>query len=204
MPNPTGGSSALLLLPLLLVGVSLSVQTSSTTTSTTTTAPTTNASATARTRALRQTAVHYNDNSLLVEHLEQSPMGNGGSSASTGDYYRGPTSMTTNDFGSSSAGGGGGSIERNGTDNRKPAFRNCASLVASVREEEPAGVFVTRVQANDPDEDRIEYSFVNAMSERPKFRIDAHTGNIYTVYQFDRDEPAREKEVSWWGRNAQD
>lgn len=182
MPNPTGGS--LLLLPLLLFITLSAPQTVDIN------------HATTKTRALRQTAIQYNDNSLLVEHPDPADNGGTSSSSSSGTgYYR--STVSSSDF--------GGPSERNGTDNRKPAFRNCASLVASVREEEPAGVFVTRVQATDPDEaDRIEYSFVNAMSERPKFRIDAHTGNIYTVYQFDRDEPAREKEVSWLGKNWED
>lgn len=120
-----------------------------------------------------------NDNSLLVEHTEHQSS----SGQSIGGFYHAVSAF-------------GGQLQRNGTDNRKPAFRDCANLVASVREEQTAGVFVIRVQAYDPDEaDRIEYSFVNALSERPRFRIEPKTGNIYTSYQFDRDEPAREKEV---------
>lgn len=126
----------------------------------------------------------YSDNSLV----EPPPDETGGPG---GGYYR-----------STATGGGnyGGLVERNGTDNRKPAFRDCATLMASVREEQPAGMFVIRVQATDPDAaDQIEYSFVNAISERSKFRIEPKTGNIYTSYQFDRDEPAREKEVCFFG-----
>lgn len=85
---------------------------------------------------------------------------------------------------------------RNGTDNRKPAFRNCKGYAPSVKEEQPANNFVIKVEADDPDpSDSIEYSFVMASSERPKFRIDAKTGDIYTSHTFDRDEPIREKEV---------
>lgn len=89
--------------------------------------------------------------------------------------------------------GGGG---RNGTDNRKPAFRNCKGYAPSVKEEQPSNNFVIKVEADDPDpSDSIEYSFVMATSERPKFRIDSKTGDIYTSHTFDRDEPIREKEV---------
>uniref|UniRef100_A0A1B0DEJ8 Uncharacterized protein n=1 Tax=Phlebotomus papatasi TaxID=29031 RepID=A0A1B0DEJ8_PHLPP len=81
-------------------------------------------------------------------------------------------------------------------DNRKPAFRDCKGYAPSVKEEQTPGTFVFKVEADDPDEaDTIEYSFVTAASERPKFRIDAKTGVIVTAYTFDRDEPIREKEV---------
>lgn len=86
---------------------------------------------------------------------------------------------------------------RNGTDNRKPAFRNCKGYAPRVKEEQAANNFVIKVEADDPDpSDSIEYSFVMAASERPKFRIDPKTGDIYTSHTFDRDEPIREKEVS--------
>ncbi len=88
---------------------------------------------------------------------------------------------------------------RNGTDNRKPAFRNCKGYAPSVKEEQPSNNFVIKVEADDPDPlDSIEYSFVMATSERPKFRIDSKTGDIYTSHTFDRDEPIREKEVSFF------
>uniref|UniRef100_A0A6B2EJU5 Cadherin egf lag seven-pass g-type receptor n=1 Tax=Phlebotomus kandelakii TaxID=1109342 RepID=A0A6B2EJU5_9DIPT len=81
-------------------------------------------------------------------------------------------------------------------DNRKPAFRDCKGYAPSVKEEQSPGTFVLKVEADDPDEaDTIEYSFVTAASERPKFRIDSKTGVIVTAYTFDRDEPIREKEV---------
>uniref|UniRef100_A0A1B0CLN1 Cadherin domain-containing protein n=1 Tax=Lutzomyia longipalpis TaxID=7200 RepID=A0A1B0CLN1_LUTLO len=81
-------------------------------------------------------------------------------------------------------------------DNRKPAFRDCKGYAPSVKEEQAPGTFVLKVEADDPDEkDIIEYSFVTAASERPKFRIDSKTGVIVTSYTFDRDEPIREKEV---------
>lgn len=86
--------------------------------------------------------------------------------------------------------------QRNGTDNRKPAFRDCKNYAPSVKEEQAANVFVMKVEADDPDVgDKIEYSFVMSASERPRFRIDAKTGEIYTSHTFDRDEPIREKEV---------
>lgn len=88
--------------------------------------------------------------------------------------------------------------QRNGTDNRKPAFKGCSLYSPTVKEEQPSNVFVIKVEAEDPDEsDTIEYSFVTAASERPKFRIDPKTGDIYTSHTFDRDEPIREKEVSF-------
>lgn len=86
---------------------------------------------------------------------------------------------------------------RNGTDNRKPAFRNCKGYTPSVKEEQLPNNFVIKVEADDPDRDTIEYSFVMAASERPKFRIDSKTGDIYTSHTFDRDEPIREKEVNF-------
>lgn len=133
-----------------------------------------------------------NDNSLLVEH-------------SDGGYYRSPDAafMHPQPQQQQQHPGFGGLLPtttggRNGTDNRKPSFRDCATLSASVREEQQGGVFVIRMQADDPDVgDRIEYKLVNAVNERAKFRIEPRTGNIYTTYQFDRDEPAREKEVSY-------
>lgn len=87
--------------------------------------------------------------------------------------------------------------ERNGTDNRKPALRNCKNDALKVKEEQPPNVYVVRVEADDPDEfDTIDYSMVNSITERTRFRIDSKTGDIYTSYTFDRDEPIREKEVS--------
>lgn len=130
-----------------------------------------------RSRSSRPVRQSYDDSNSLVEYPEQRLL-----SSSQQQY----------NFANNNNGG-----DRNGTDNRKPAFRDCINYTPSVREEQPSGVFVIKVQAFDPDEhDRIEYSFVNAISERPKFRIDPRSGDIYTVYQFDRDEPAREKEVS--------
>lgn len=97
----------------------------------------------------------------------------------------------------------GNNGDRSGLDNRKPAFRDCINYTPSVREEQPIGVFVIKVAAIDPDKtDKIEYSFVNSASERPKFRVDARSGDIFTQYQFDRDEPAREKEVNLNGKNG--
>lgn len=87
--------------------------------------------------------------------------------------------------------------ERNGTDNRKPALIGCKKDALKVKEEQPANEFVVKVVAVDPDvHDTIEYSMVNSFSERTRFRIDPKTGDIYTSYTFDRDEPIREKEVS--------
>lgn len=87
-------------------------------------------------------------------------------------------------------------IKRNNTDNRKPSFYSCKDYAPSVKEEQPAGTFVFKVEAHDPDDDTITYSFEKALSERAKFRINAKTGEIVTAYTFDRDEPIREKEVS--------
>lgn len=87
--------------------------------------------------------------------------------------------------------------ERNGTDNRKPALQNCKNEALRVKEEQPPNIFVVRVEADDPDElDTIDYSLVNSITERTRFRINSNTGDIYTSYTFDRDEPIREKEVS--------
>ncbi|XP_055381774.1 DE-cadherin [Condylostylus longicornis] len=81
-------------------------------------------------------------------------------------------------------------------DNRKPAFKDCKDIGPSVKEEQPAGAFVIKVEAEDPDvNNTIRYSFVSAAAQRPKFRIDPKTGVITTSHIFDRDEPIHEKEV---------
>lgn len=129
-------------------------------------------SASPNTRNVRQT---YDDSNSLLEYSEQRLL----------------TSQQHYSFENNNGG------DRNGLDNRKPAFRDCINYTPSVREEQPLNVFVIKVNAIDPDKnDQIEYSFVNSASERPKFRINSRTGDISTSYQFDRDEPAREKEVS--------
>ncbi|KAJ9588061.1 hypothetical protein L9F63_018579, partial [Diploptera punctata] len=84
-------------------------------------------------------------------------------------------------------------------DNHKPVFTNCSQYAPSVKEEEPSGTYVFTVKAYDkdpPDEGgTISYTFVSARGERMKFEIDNVTGVIKTKHIFDRDEPAREKEV---------
>lgn len=90
-----------------------------------------------------------------------------------------------------------GGLEMNNTDNRKPAFQHCKDYAPKVKEEQPFKTFVIRVEAHDPDEhDKIKYSIEKSATERAKFQIDEKTGEIYTSYTFDRDEPIREKEVS--------
>ena len=85
---------------------------------------------------------------------------------------------------------------REGSDNRKPQIRNCKGYAPVIREEQTHGTFVVKVEAFDPDkQDRIEFSFITANNERPKFKIDPQSGIITTNHVFDRDEPAREKEV---------
>lgn len=88
------------------------------------------------------------------------------------------------------------SVERNSSDNRKPAFYACKDYAPKVKEEQPSNTFVIKVDAEDPDEtDIITYSFEKSANERAKFRINEKTGEIETAYTFDRDEPIREKEV---------
>lgn len=88
-------------------------------------------------------------------------------------------------------------IERNSTDNRKPAFYACKDYAPKVKEEQLLNTFVIKVDAVDPDEyDTITYSFEKSATERTSFRINSKTGEITTAYTFDRDEPLREKEVS--------
>lgn len=128
-------------------------------------------------RPVRQTSP-YDDSNSLLEYSEQRLLGSA--------QRFGPTTSNVDPV-----------YERNGTDNRKPTFRDCASYAPSVREEQPPDKYVIKVQAYDPDGDKLVYSFVNAISERPKFRITPDTGEIRTAYMFDRDEPAREKEVSF-------
>lgn len=89
------------------------------------------------------------------------------------------------------------SVERNSSDNRKPAFVACKDYAPKVKEEQSWNTFVIKVEANDPDDyDTITYSFEKSGNERAKFRINDKTGEIVTSYTFDRDEPIREKEVS--------
>ncbi|CAO1327367.1 unnamed protein product [Diamesa tonsa] len=86
--------------------------------------------------------------------------------------------------------------DNNNFDNRKPQFKNCKGYAPVLKEEQPHRTFVVKVEATDPDkQDRIEYSFVTAASERSKFSINPSTGVIQTAHIFDRDEPAREKEA---------
>ncbi|XP_037944912.1 DE-cadherin [Teleopsis dalmanni] len=81
-------------------------------------------------------------------------------------------------------------------DNRKPAFKNCATYKPSVKEEQPENTYVIQVLAEDPDPGQeIKYSVVQSFSERPKFFINSQTGVITTAHTFDRDEPIREKAV---------
>ena len=88
------------------------------------------------------------------------------------------------------------STREGGSDNRKPQIRNCKGYAPVIEEEKQVGAFVVKVEAFDPDkQDRIEYSFITANNERPKFKIDPSTGIITTNHVFDRDEPYREKEV---------
>lgn len=83
-----------------------------------------------------------------------------------------------------------------GSDNRKPQIRNCKGYAPIIKEEQQHGTFVTKIEAFDPDkQDRIEFSFITANNERPKFKIDPLSGMMTTNHVFDRDEPAREKEV---------
>lgn len=88
------------------------------------------------------------------------------------------------------------SFTDNSVDNRKPIIRNCKEYAPVIQEEQPHGTNVTRIEAYDPDkQDRIEFGFIIPNNERPKFKIDPYTGVITTNHIFDRDEPAREKEV---------
>lgn len=84
-------------------------------------------------------------------------------------------------------------------DNHKPQFVNCSGYQPSVKEEEPVGTFVFRVEAveRDPFENggKITYTFVSSPGERLRFTIEPDTGIIRTQHVFDRDEPTREKEV---------
>lgn len=91
------------------------------------------------------------------------------------------------------------SVERNSSDNRKPAFYACKDYAPKVKEEQPSNTFVITVEAADPDEsDTIRYSFEKSANERAKFHINEKTGVIETSYTFDRDEPIREKEVNFY------
>lgn len=86
--------------------------------------------------------------------------------------------------------------DSNGVDNRKPIIRNCKEYAPIIKEEQPPGTFVVKIDAFDPDkQDRIDFGFIVPNNERQKFKIDPQNGQITTAHIFDRDEPAREKEV---------
>lgn len=86
--------------------------------------------------------------------------------------------------------------DNNSVDNRKPIIRNCKEYAPTIKEERPHGEYVVRIDAYDPDkQDRIDFGFIIPNNERPKFKIDPQSGIITTNHVFDRDEPAREKEV---------
>lgn len=90
-------------------------------------------------------------------------------------------------------------LEMNNTDNRKPAFQHCKDYAPKVKEEQPFKTFVIQVEAHDPDEhDKIKYTIEKSATDRAKFEINEKTGEIYTSYTFDRDEPIREKEVRFF------
>src|SRR3954462_15065369 len=72
-----------------------------------------------------------------------------------------------------------------GADNRKPQIRNCKGYAPVIKEEQAHGTFVIKIEASDPDkQDRIEYSFITANNERPKFKIDPSSGMITTNHVF--------------------
>ncbi|XP_017889849.1 DE-cadherin isoform X2 [Ceratina calcarata] len=83
--------------------------------------------------------------------------------------------------------------------NHKPVFSNCSNYAPVVKEEEPVGIEVIQVRAEDRDRPEdggtITYSFVTAPGEKLKFEINNKTGLIRTTQILDRDEPAREKEA---------
>lgn len=88
------------------------------------------------------------------------------------------------------------SLADNSVDNRKPIIQNCKEYAPTIKEEQPHGAYVVRIDAHDPDkQDRIDFGFIIPNNERPKFKIDPQSGIITTNHIFDRDEPAREKEV---------
>jgi hypothetical protein len=84
--------------------------------------------------------------------------------------------------------------------NHKPIFKDCETYNPEVKEEQDRGTPVIKVQADDPDKGapiggRITYSIETPVGTRVNFAINNETGEITTNVPFDRDEPARQKEL---------
>lgn len=73
--------------------------------------------------------------------------------------------------------------------NQSPFFEQ-ALYVASVLEEQPAGVSVTSVRARDPEDSPVVYSMVSLLDSRSQsmFKVDSRTGVISTTISLDREQ----------------
>ncbi|RZB41083.1 DE-cadherin, partial [Asbolus verrucosus] len=85
-------------------------------------------------------------------------------------------------------------------ENHKPMFKDCGTYNPKVEEGQDKGTYVVTVHAEDPDPTdkkggRVTYNIEQIQGIRPLFTINSTTGEIYTNTPFDRDEPARQKEL---------
>ena len=83
--------------------------------------------------------------------------------------------------------------------NNKPSFVDCANYSPTIPEEKERGFPVITVHASDDDPPEsggtITYSLIWNQNVRNNFAIHNVTGEIVTNTVFDRDEPARQKEL---------
>ncbi|XP_030388378.1 protocadherin-like wing polarity protein stan [Scaptodrosophila lebanonensis] len=72
--------------------------------------------------------------------------------------------------------------------NQSPYFEQ-ALYVASVLEEQPAGVAVTTVRARDPEDSPVVYSMVSLLDSRSQslFKVDSRSGMVTTSASLDRE-----------------
>ncbi|KAG5874265.1 hypothetical protein JTB14_028072 [Gonioctena quinquepunctata] len=84
-------------------------------------------------------------------------------------------------------------------ENHKPKFRECHTYKPTVKEEQPPGTFVMKIEAYDDDPKdeggTLTYTIVTGGGKRELFTINNVTGNLITNHIFDRDEPIRQKEL---------
>ncbi|KAK4871852.1 hypothetical protein RN001_015976 [Aquatica leii] len=84
-------------------------------------------------------------------------------------------------------------------DNHKPEFKDCSNYKPTIKEEEPRGTTVIKVNAVDKDPKdsggTVTYKIIPRDGYRKFFKVDEETGEITTNTIFDRDEPSRQKEL---------
>ncbi|KAK4871853.1 hypothetical protein RN001_015977 [Aquatica leii] len=83
--------------------------------------------------------------------------------------------------------------------NHKPEFKNCSKYNPTIKEEQPRGTTVIKVNAVDTDPKdsggTVTYKIIPRDGYQKFFEVDEETGEITTNTIFDRDEPLRQKEL---------